>query len=126
MYYLLLVITVLSIVYLIVRKKSVDEIFSLADAGKVEFFGRWPEPLPDIKPEDYHRIVRAREVIFPFSIGRTKALGVQLYLSKSETIVLDGLVRRIPGMVSNNTYLSDSEKLDVLEGHKALHRLLNK
>ncbi len=113
------------IIYLYIRKKATDNIFSLADRNRVVFNGGWPVAVDDIDHQDNFVFMRSREIVFPFGFGKRKALGIYAFLTKDDVNAIDTITRRLPALVSDNTRLSTEEKSDVLEGQKALLKLLD-
>lgn len=121
----LFIIIFIPLGYLVIRKKAVDEIFRLDDEGKLEFRGNWPEANSNAGDRDRLLVMKARDVIYPFNIGKSKALGDRKYITDKDLVELKLLARRIPGLVTSCDNLDAQEKIEVLEGARALSNLLN-
>lgn len=125
-FFLLLGLLGLVIVYLYLRGKAVDDIFALVDRDLVVFNGDWPVAVDNINVEDHLILMRSREILFPFGFGKRKALGIYSLLTKYEVNAVDSVIRHLPALVSDSVRLSAEEKNAVLDGQKALRKLLKR
>lgn len=120
----ILILIFIPLTYLVIRKKYVDDLFSLDDEGKLEYRGKWPEAKSDVSYRDSIRVKKARAVIYPFNIGKSRALGIRQYITDKDLVALKVLTRRIPALVTSCNNLDAHEKKEVLESSSALSDLL--